>query len=54
MEPKLSWLEDLLAILKERNIGWAWWTCHGGFGLYRDEAHPDQYDRDIVALLQRY
>ncbi len=50
----LSWLEDLLAILKERNIGWAWWTCHGGFGLYRDEAHPDQYDRDIVALLQRY
>ena len=50
----LAWLEDVLSILKERNIGWAWWTCRGPNGLYRNPEHLDIFDTDIVRLLQQY
>ena len=50
----LAWLEDVLSILKERNIGWAWWTCRGPNGLYRDPEHLNVFDPDIVRLLQKY
>ena len=58
----LAWLEDLLSVLKEYNIGWAMWNLSGEFGVLdsmRDDVDYEDYcgrklDRKMLNLLQKY
>ena len=58
----LKWMEDVLALWKENEIGWALWNLKGGFGILdsgrRDVAYEDWHghklDRKMLELLQRY
>jgi endoglucanase len=60
--PALAWLGDLLDLLKAHNIGFAYWSLHGTFGLLdclREDAtlvdwHGHKMDRDLLALLQTH
>ncbi|WP_280745524.1 MULTISPECIES: cellulase family glycosylhydrolase [unclassified Parabacteroides] len=58
----LAWLNDLLSIFTEHNIGWAIWNFHGSFGLLnsgrKDVDYEDWYgqklDRKMLTVLQKY
>lgn len=58
----LRWLEDVLQILKENNIGISLWEFSGDFGIMdsnrQDVSYEDWYghklDREMLKLLQRY
>jgi len=58
----LAWMEDLLSVLKERNIGWGMWNLSGIFGVMdsdRDDVeyenfHGHKLDRKMLNLLQKY
>lgn len=58
----LAFMEDVLSILKEDDIGWALWNFRGTFGVmdsYRADVVYEDYkghrlDRDMLTLLQKY
>lgn len=58
----LAWLEDLLSVLKERNIGWGIWNLSGIFGVMdsdRDDVEYENFlghklDRKMLNILQKY
>ena len=58
----LAWMEDLLSVLKERNIGWGMWNLSGVFGVMdsdRDDVEYENFlghklDRKMLNLLQKY
>ena len=58
----LSWMEDLLSILKSHNIGIALWNLRGPFGVLEsgrsdveyDRWRGHQLDRKLLDLLMRY
>ena len=58
----LAWMEDVLSILTEHNIGWALWNFRGDFGVLDSERADVQYeplrghklDRRMLELLMRY
>lgn len=58
----LSWFEDVLAILTEKNVGYALWNFRGSFGIldsqredvdYQDW-HGRKLDTKLLELLRRY
>ena len=58
----LAWMEDVLAVAKEKKLGWAIWNLDGKFGLM-DNGRTDcpledfeghKLDRAMLTLLQRY
>lgn len=58
----LAWMEDLLSVLKEHNIGWAMWNLCGSFGVLDsgrkdveyEDFHGYRLDRKMLSLLQKY
>lgn len=58
----LAWMEDMLRIWKERDIGWAMWNLAGTFGVMDSERKDVEYepfqghqlDRKMLELLLRY
>lgn len=58
----LSWFEDVLESLKERNIGFALWNLHGIFGIMDSNRADAEYvdycghklDIKLLKLLQKY
>lgn len=58
----LSWMRDLLEILKERDIGYALWNFKGPFGILDSEREDVEYedwyghklDREMLRLLQEF
>ncbi|MBR6603517.1 MAG: cellulase family glycosylhydrolase [Clostridia bacterium] len=58
----LAFMEDLLSVLKEHNIGWAMWNLCGVFGVLDSERADVEYedfrghrlDRKMLELLQKY
>lgn len=58
----LAWMEDMLRIWKERNMGWALWNLSGSFGILDSEREDVEYesfcghrlDRKMLDLLLRY
>lgn len=58
----LSWMEDVLDILKNYNIGYALWNFKGGFGILDSERADVDYedwkghklDRKMLDLLKKY
>lgn len=49
----LKWTEDFLGILQKYNIGFAWWTMHGPFGLYRTGDFTE-IDRELMEILRKH
>ena len=58
----LAFMEDVLSILKENDLGWALWNFRGTFGVLdsnrADVVYEDyqghRLDRDMLTLLQKY
>ena len=58
----LAWLEDLLGVLTERNIGWGLWNFRGCFGVLDSgrtdvdyvDWHGCKLDQKLLKLLQRF
>ncbi|MDO5571553.1 MAG: cellulase family glycosylhydrolase [Bacteroidales bacterium] len=58
----LGWMEDLLSVLKENNIGWGIWNFRGSFGLLDsgredvdyEDWHSHKLDKKMLRLLQKY
>lgn len=58
----LAWLNDVLGVLTENNIGYAFWNFRGDFGILdsgrTDVAYEDwnghKLDRKMLELLQKY
>jgi aryl-phospho-beta-D-glucosidase BglC (GH1 family) len=58
----LAWMTDVLDILTENNIGWAFWNFRGDFGILdsgrKDVAYEDwhghQLDRKMLEMLQKH
>jgi len=58
----LSWMRDLLEVLKERNIGFALWNFKGPFGILDSDRSDVEYvdwyghklDMEMLKLLQEY
>ena len=58
----LAWLEDLLSIFKELNIGWAMWNLSGPFGVMdsgRKAVESEDYygyklDRKMLDIMMKY
>ncbi|MEE0946743.1 MAG: cellulase family glycosylhydrolase [Acutalibacteraceae bacterium] len=59
----LSWAEDMLTSMKERNIGFSYWCMRGHFGIINSERsdveyevleNGDKLDRKLLELLQKY
>ena len=58
----LAWLEDVLRLMRERNVGVSLWNFRGEFGILdsgrRDVAYEDwhghQLDRKMYELLKAY
>ncbi len=58
----LSYLEDVLSILKEMEVGWALWNLRGGFGVVNSHRGDAEYretglgkvDVKMLELLKRY
>lgn len=47
----IKWADDFLGLLKKYNIGWAWWTMHGDFGICRgNDTRPDP---ELVEVMRR-
>lgn len=61
-EITLAWLEDLLSIFKELDIGWAMWNLCGRFGVMnsgrKDVEYEDYFgyklDRKMLDILMKY
>ena len=61
-ETALAFMEDVLSVWKERNLGWALWELRGSFGVMDSERTDVEYedfnghklDRRMLELLQRY
>ncbi len=57
----LSWIGDVLSILTENNIGWAFWNFRGDFGVLNsgrkdvnfEDWHGQKLDRKMLELLQK-
>ncbi len=57
----LSWMGDVMEILKEHDIGWALWNLRGSFGVLDSERADVDYeeyyghklDRKLLEMLQR-
>ncbi len=57
----LSWINDMLGILKENGIGWAFWNFRGDFGVLNsgrkdvvyEEWHGQLLDRKMLEILQK-
>ena len=52
-EVMLAWANDFLGILQKYNIGFAWWTMHGIFGLYRTGDFTE-VDRKLVEIMRKH
>ncbi len=58
----LAWMEDMLRLWKERDIGWALWNLGGTFGILDsgradvtyEDFHGHRLDRRMLELLLRY
>lgn len=58
----LAWMNDMLGVLTENGIGYAFWNFRGDFGILdsgrKDVEYEDWYghklDRKLLALLQKY
>jgi endoglucanase len=58
----LPWIEEVLALLKQHDIGWGLWNFRGDFGVLdsgrTDVKYEDwrghKLDRELLNLLQRY
>ena len=58
----LSWMNDMLGVLTEHNIGWAFWNFRGDFGILdsgrKDVIYEDWFgsklDRKMLEVLQKY
>lgn len=58
----LAYLEDILSILMDMNVGWALWNLRGHFGILNSQRADVIYqdtpwgalDAKMLALLQRY
>jgi len=58
----LSWIEQVLDLLKQHDIGFALWNFRGDFGILDsgrtdvdyEDWHGHQLDRELLTLLQRY
>ena len=58
----LRWMEDLLDVLKQFNIGYALWNFKGGFGILDSERKGAQYvdfpghqlDKKMLDLMKKY
>ena len=58
----LAWMEDLLDILTQYNIGYALWNFRGPFGILDSQRNDVAYedyrehllDRKMLELLKRY
>lgn len=58
----LAYLEDMLSILKDNNIGWAFWNLRGTNGIFdsqREDVEYEKYgdlllDRKMLELIQKY
>lgn len=61
-EIMLRWMEDLLDLFREMNIGWALWNFRGSFGILDSSRSDVAYetwqglplDRKLLELLQRF
>jgi aryl-phospho-beta-D-glucosidase BglC (GH1 family) len=57
----IAWMSDVLSILTENNIGWAFWNFRGDFGVLdsgrKDIVYEDWYgsklDRKMLEMLKR-
>ncbi|MGQ8335520.1 glycoside hydrolase family 5 protein [Sunxiuqinia sp. A32] len=58
----LAWLNDVLSVLTENNIGYAFWNFRGDFGIMDsgrkdvdyEDWHGHKLDRKMLDLLQKY
>jgi len=58
----LAWMGDVLDILTENNIGWAFWNFKGDFGVLNsgrkdvnyEEWHGQKLDRKMLEMLQKH
>jgi endoglucanase len=58
----LAWMTDVLDILTENNIGWAFWNFRGDFGVMNsgrkdieyEDWHGQKLDRKMLAMLQKH
>lgn len=58
----LAWMCDVLDILTENNIGWAFWNFRGDFGVLNsgrkdvgyEDWHGQKLDRKMLELLQKH
>lgn len=58
----LSWMNDVLGILTENNIGWAFWNFRGDFGVIDsgrkdveyEDWHGHKLDRKMLEMLQKH
>ncbi len=58
----LAWISDVLGILTENNIGWAFWNFRGDFGVMNsgrkdveyEDWHGNKLDRKMLDVLQKY
>ncbi|WP_438479327.1 glycoside hydrolase family 5 protein [Oleiharenicola lentus] len=58
----LAWLDDLLSVFSEQDIGWGLWNFRGSFGLLDsgrtdvtyEDWHGCKLDRKLLNLLQRF
>ena len=58
----LAWMNDVLDILTENNIGWAFWNFRGDFGVMNsgrkdveyEDWHGQKLDRKMLEVLQKH
>jgi aryl-phospho-beta-D-glucosidase BglC (GH1 family) len=58
----LAWISDVLSILTEHDIGWAFWNFRGDFGILDsgrkdivyEDWHGHQLDRGLLQVIQKY
>lgn len=58
----LPWMEEVLSLLKQHDIGFALWNFRGDFGILDskrsdvnyEDWHGHQLDRELLTLMQRY
>jgi aryl-phospho-beta-D-glucosidase BglC (GH1 family) len=58
----LAWMTDVLDILTENNIGWAFWNFRGDFGVMNsgrkdvayEDWHGQKLDRKMLEMLQKH
>jgi endoglucanase len=58
----IAWMSDVLGVLTENNIGWAFWNFRGDFGvldsgrkdIVYEDWHGSKLDRKMLTMLQKY